>query len=36
MFHGKGEYQWSDGSVYKGDFQENKMHGHGIFKWPNG
>ena len=33
---GKGEYKWSDGSVYEGEWQNNIRHGEGEYKWFNG
>ena len=24
-----------DGRIYDGDFRDNKMHGKGVYKWPN-
>jgi len=35
--HGKGVYtQANTGSVYEGEFREDRMHGRGTFSWPNG
>ena len=28
-------YKWADGRIYDGDFRDNKMHGKGVYKWPN-
>lgn len=32
MADGYGEYYWSDGSVYKGDFKQGVRHGYGIWE----
>ena len=32
---GYGEYYWTDGSVYKGDFKQGVRHGYGIWKDEN-
>ena len=29
--HGKGTYQWNDGSKYEGDWVENKITGNGKY-----
>lgn len=34
--HGKGTYEWHDGSVYVGDFKDDTRHGNGRFNWSNG
>ena len=34
--HGKGTYEWHDGSVYVGDFKNDSRHGNGRFNWSNG
>ena len=34
--HGKGTYQWLDGSSYEGDFESGVRHGKGHFQWANG
>ena len=31
--HGKGEEKWSDGSVYKGEYHEDKITGFGKSKF---
>ena len=31
-----GKYQWSDGSVYSGDWEDNKIVGYGIYTWIDG
>ena len=30
---GKGNFTWSDGRRYFGDYWNDKKHGHGIFEW---
>jgi len=34
--HGHGLMQWSDGNMYEGQWQDNKMHGYGLEKQFNG
>jgi len=34
--HGKGRFEWPDGSVYEGDFRNNNVEGEGTFTWPDG
>jgi len=34
--HGKGEFIWSDGRKYVGDYNNDKKHGLGLFIWPDG
>ena len=36
MKHGKGTYSWNNGSVYSGDWENNKITGQGVYKWHNG
>merc|ERR1712048_967595 len=31
-----GKYVWADGQCYTGQWQRNKMHGHGRFESPDG
>jgi hypothetical protein len=31
MYSGQGQYRWPDGSVYVGQWAENKMHGDGKY-----
>jgi hypothetical protein len=33
---GKGTFTWADGRIYVGDYKNDKKHGTGIFKWPDG
>eukprot|EP00971_Amphidinium_carterae_P265839 5273482-Amphidinium_carterae.1 len=30
--HGKGQFKWTDGSTYTGEFRENDIHGAGTYK----
>ncbi len=32
----KGRYQWNDGSVYDGEWQDNKICGFGVYTWTDG
>lgn len=34
--HGIGLYTWSDGSKYRGGFEDGKMNGEGNYIWPDG
>ena len=34
--HGQGIFTWSDGRIYKGEFQNNKKHGKGVYTYPDG
>ena len=34
--HGKGKYTFDNGSVYEGDYQDDKRHGHGNIRFANG
>jgi hypothetical protein len=36
LFHGYGIYRWADGSVYYGEYKENKQDGQGYKRWANG
>ena len=36
MKHGHGKYIWNDGSMYEGEWYENKINGRGIYIWPDG
>jgi hypothetical protein len=31
--HGEGLFQWSDGSSYKGQFNNNNIEGFGAYQW---
>lgn len=33
---GFGEYRWTDGRIYSGEYREDKKHGYGIYKWVDG
>lgn len=33
---GKGEYSFSSGATYSGDFQDGMMHGDGVYTFPDG
>ena len=33
---GYGEFNWADSSSFKGDFQDNNIHGTGTYKWSDG
>ena len=26
----------ADGKCYEGEWQKGEMHGHGVYRWPNG
>ena len=32
-FKNEGVFEWSDGSVYKGEFLQNVINGKGWYKW---
>lgn len=32
----QGEYKWSDGRKYKGEWLDNNMHGKGEYIWTDG
>jgi hypothetical protein len=34
--NGEGEYKWEDGKIYKGEYVDDKRHGHGRLSWPDG
>ena len=34
--HGYGEYSWSDGRRYEGEFNNDLKNGRGTFIWPDG
>lgn len=34
--HGNGEFKWSDGRVYVGEYANDKKHGQGVYTWPDG
>ena len=31
-----GKYIWPDGKMYEGQWEKNKMHGHGVLVWRDG
>ena len=33
---GKGQFSWSDGATYDGEFNENEIHGEGAYVWADG
>ena len=33
MKHGKGRYEWPDGSYFDGEWLENNINGFGEYKW---
>lgn len=34
--HGKGRFDWTDGTQYKGEFKSNEITGVGRYQWPDG
>ena len=34
--HGQGQYIWGDGSMYNGDWYNNKIGGYGKYVWADG
>lgn len=34
--HGMGRYVYADGGVYEGQWVNSKMHGKGVYVFPNG
>ena len=36
MLHGKGLLIWKDGTIYKGDFEYNRINGTGEYKFKDG
>ncbi|XP_058750376.1 phosphatidylinositol 4-phosphate 5-kinase 8-like [Vicia villosa] len=36
LFHGKGKYTWSNGTIYEGDWVDGKRTGKGRIIWPCG
>ena len=34
--NGRGQYEWSDGTVYNGEMMNDKITGKGIKKWAKG
>ena len=35
-YHGRGRYEWSDGSFYEGEYQADRQHGRGVRLFSNG
>ena len=35
MMSGKGKYVWANGISYEGDFLNNQIIGHGVYRWVN-
>jgi hypothetical protein len=33
MKHGFGNFHWSDGSIYRGEFIRNNIEGYGEYSW---
>lgn len=33
---GRGKYMWADGSVYDGDWLDNRINGSGVYLWKDG
>jgi hypothetical protein len=31
-----GKFFWSDGSFYDGQFENNNIHGNGVYEWADG
>ena len=31
--HGRGDFQWNDGSYFKGNFVYDCMEGYGVYQW---
>ena len=36
MMHGKGKYEWKNGIVFAGDFEDNNITGSGTYVWVDG
>jgi hypothetical protein len=36
MKDGYGVYKLANGSIYKGEYKDDKMNGHGVYKWADG
>ncbi len=34
--NGEGEFYWLGGKYFKGTYKNDKRHGPGTFKWPDG
>ena len=35
-YHAYGDYTWSNGDNYLGEYNHGKQHGHAIFTWADG
>lgn len=35
LLHGKGQFNWTDGTVYRGEFKNNEITGVGRYQWPD-
>ena len=33
---GYGRYKWADGSIYEGDWFDNRISGQGVYVWKDG
>ena len=33
---GQGRYEWTNGNIYEGTFENNEISGSGVFTWPDG
>ena len=33
---GQGKYTWADGSIYEGEWLDNRINGSGIYIWKDG
>ena len=33
---GKGKYIWADGSIYEGEWIDNRINGKGVYIWKDG
>lgn len=34
--HGRGVYEWGNGSKYEGEYELDKKHGYGEYSWADG
>eukprot|EP00736_Rhodelphis_marinus_P008614 Rmarinus@m.20832 len=35
FMHGRGTYEWRDGTLYKGQFEKHRLQGFGVYEWRN-